>query len=143
MRPARASWCRLQRLSGDNMNNQTYTAELLTIVGSLPEASRPGFITAFQSGAKNPVLLFGFNIWLGGLGIDRFLVGDIVAGVLKLITLGGFGLWILIDCFLIGSRARQKNIENARQLRDSFSQRGSAASSASAPASSEPPPAAS
>ncbi|WP_429911084.1 TM2 domain-containing protein [Glycocaulis sp.] len=123
------------------MNNQSYTAELLTIVGSLPEASRPSFITAFQSGAKNPVLLFGFNIWLGGLGIDRFLVGDIVAGVLKLITLGGFGFWILIDCFLIGSRARQKNIENARQLRDSFSQRASAP--APAPASSEPPPAAS
>ncbi|AZU03994.1 TM2 domain protein [Glycocaulis alkaliphilus] len=123
------------------MNRQSYTAELLTIVGSLPEANRPGFISAFQASEKNPVLLFGFNIWLGGLGIDRFLVGDILAGVLKLITLGGFGLWVLIDCFLIGGRTRQKNIEYARQLRDSFSSRASAP--APAPASSEPPPAAS
>lgn len=108
------------------MNRQSYTAELLTIAGSLPEASRPGFISAFQASEKNPVLLFGFNVWLGFLGIDRFLVGDILAGVLKLITFGGFGLWVLIDYFLIGGRTRQKNIEYARQLRDSFSNTGSA-----------------
>ncbi|MCH8490527.1 MAG: TM2 domain-containing protein [Oceanicaulis sp.] len=126
------------------MNRHSYTTELLSIVGSLPEANRPGFISAFQSSEKNPVLLFGFNIWLGGLGIDRFLVGDIVAGIFKLITLGGFGLWVLIDCFLIGGRARLKNIEHARQLRDSFSYRSSAppqAPAAPEPAPSEPPPA--
>ena len=50
------------------MNRQSYTAELLTIVGSLPEANRPGFISAFQASEKNPVLLYGFNIWLGFLG---------------------------------------------------------------------------
>ncbi|KPP82709.1 MAG: hypothetical protein HLUCCA04_01205 [Oceanicaulis sp. HLUCCA04] len=125
------------------MNRQSYTAELLTIVGSLPEANRPGFISAFQASEKNPVLLYGFNIWLGFLGIDRFLVGDILAGVLKLITFGGFGLWVLIDYFLIGSRTRQKNIEYARQLRDSFSNRGNQSPQVAAPApaaSSEAPP---
>lgn len=125
------------------MNRHSYTAELLTIVGSLPEANRPGFISAFQASEKNPVLLYGFNIWLGFLGIDRFLVGDILAGVLKLITLGGFGLWVLIDYFLIGGRARQKNIEHARQLRDSFSHRSSAPAAAAAPSDTPPPPAAS
>lgn len=116
------------------MNRYSYTTELLTIVGSLPEANRPGFIAAFQASEKNPVLLYGFNIWLGFLGIDRFLVGDILAGVLKLITFGGFGLWVLIDYFLIGGRTRQKNIEHARQLRDSFSHRSSATAPAAAPA---------
>lgn len=105
------------------MNRFSYTNELFAIVGSLPEASQPGFLSAFQASEKNPVLLYGFNIWLGFLGIDRFLVGDIIAGILKLITFGGFGLWQLIDCFLIGGRARQKNIEYARQLRDSFANR--------------------
>jgi len=122
------------------MNRHSYMTELLAIIGSLPEANRPGFVSAFQASEKNPVLLYGFNIWLGWLGIDRFLVGDIVAGILKLITLGGFGLWQLIDCFLIGGRARQKNIEHARQLRDSFSHRSSQAPQAPASAPAAPPP---
>lgn len=102
------------------MNLKGYTIELASIVASVPESKRQSFLTAFQASEKNPTLLFGFNIWLGWLGIDRFLVGDVVAGVLKLITLGGLGLWQLIDCFLIGSRARSKNITLARQLQTSF-----------------------
>lgn len=118
------------------MNLKGYTVELASIVASIPESRRQSFLTAFQSSEKNPTLLFGFNVWLGFLGVDRFLVGDIVAGILKLITLGGFGLWVLIDYFLIGSRARAKNIELARQLRASFS--GDSAGAAP----SAPPPAA-
>src|SRR5699024_1283495 len=33
---------------------------------------------------------------LGGLGADRFYLGKIGTGILKLITLGGLGLWSLI-----------------------------------------------
>ncbi len=102
------------------MNRASYTTELMTIVGSIPDENRQGFINAFQASEKNPTLLYGFNIWLGYFGIDRFLVGDIIAGILKLLTLGGFGIWQLIDLFLIGGRARDKNIELARNLRDSF-----------------------
>ncbi len=103
------------------MNRASYTMELMTIVGSVPEDQRQGFINAFTASEKNPVILFGFNYWLGFLGIDRFLVGDVVAGILKLLTFGGFGIWVIVDYFLIGGRARDKNIELARQLRESFS----------------------
>ncbi|MFT6661457.1 MAG: TM2 domain-containing membrane protein YozV [Maricaulis maris] len=121
------------------MNQRAYTLELLQIASSVPADNRAPFLTAFQASEKNPVLLFGFNIWLGWLGIDRFLVGDIVAGILKLITFGGLGLWQLIDCFLIGGRARSKNIELARQMAASFTRPAAApapAAPAAAPASS-------
>ncbi|MCR4908756.1 MAG: TM2 domain-containing protein [Lachnospiraceae bacterium] len=37
-------------------------------------------------------------VWLlGYLGIDRFMRGQIGLGIVKLITLGGCGIWWLID----------------------------------------------
>ncbi len=38
-----------------------------------------------------------FNFLLGGLGVDRFVRGQIGLGILKLITLGAFGIWTFID----------------------------------------------
>ncbi|MDO8528279.1 MAG: TM2 domain-containing protein [Nanoarchaeota archaeon] len=45
------------------------------------------------------------SIFVGSLGVDRFYMGYIGTGILKLITLGGFGLWWLIDLILIATRS--------------------------------------
>jgi TM2 domain-containing membrane protein YozV len=37
------------------------------------------------------------SIFLGSLGIDRFYLGYSGAGIGKLLTLGGCGIWSIID----------------------------------------------
>ena len=46
---------------------------------------------------KNWFVTIILSLFLGPLGVDRFYLGCIATGVLKLLTFGGFGIWSLID----------------------------------------------
>ncbi|WP_017931859.1 TM2 domain-containing protein [Robiginitomaculum antarcticum] len=102
------------------MERHAYRNELLNMYASLSHDNADRFMNDLAMREKNPVYAIGFNSWLGWLGIDRFYVGDIVAGILKLITVGGLGIWVLIDWFLIAGRCRDKNMVLARQIYQSY-----------------------
>lgn len=46
-----------------------------------------------------------FSWFLGCLGVDRFVRGQIGLGIVKLITAGGCGIWALIDWIIALTKA--------------------------------------
>ena len=60
---------------------------------------------------KDPTICLIISLFAGSLGIDRFFIGDTGLGIAKLITCGGFGIWTIVDWFLIMGAARDKNMQ--------------------------------
>jgi TM2 domain-containing membrane protein YozV len=54
-------------------------------------------------GQRSFIVALLLSILVGSLGVDRFYLGYIGLGVLKLITFGGCGIWWLIDLILIAT----------------------------------------
>ena len=52
----------------------------------------------------NWVLALVMSIVFGELGVDRFIMGHVGLGILKLITFGGCGIWWLVDLILIATK---------------------------------------
>ena len=54
-----------------------------------------------EADMKSKITALLLSIFLGSIGVDRFYLGYIGLGIVKLITCGGFGFWSLIDIILI------------------------------------------
>ncbi|KAI8847754.1 hypothetical protein BC829DRAFT_232883 [Chytridium lagenaria] len=54
---------------------------------------------------RNYVVALILSGVFGTLGIDRFYLGYVLLGILKLVTGGGFGIWWVIDFILIAVNA--------------------------------------
>jgi TM2 domain-containing membrane protein YozV len=59
----------------------------------------------------NWTLTIIMSVLFGSLGVDRFIMGHVGLGLLKLFTCGGCGIWWVIDIVLIATKHKFENIE--------------------------------
>lgn len=64
---------------------------------------------------KDPTTMLIVSLLAGNLGIDRFMIGDTGLGIGKLLTCGGFGIWAIVDWFMIQGATREKNLAKLKQ----------------------------
>jgi TM2 domain-containing membrane protein YozV len=59
----------------------------------------PEAMVVYSDKSLSTAILLSY--FLGIFGVDRFYLGQVGLGVVKLLTLGGFGIWYLIDLVLL------------------------------------------
>jgi TM2 domain-containing membrane protein YozV len=85
-----------------NAGDLFYVKKVLTDL----DDSKSGYVHGITFQEPTVILLIAVFF-----GLERFFLGQIGLGILKLITLWGFGLWWFIDIFTAKSRTRKYNLD--------------------------------
>ncbi len=83
--------------------------ELSNQATACPNCGHPVRPTAMGPGFRNDKTVSPYSrlaalllcFFLGWIGVHRFYVGKVGTGVAMIFTLGGFGIWVLIDFIMI------------------------------------------
>jgi hypothetical protein len=93
------------------MNEKFASENMMAIRSQLEKMDDSRFPLLQSLNYKNPTTLLIVSLFAGQLGIDRFILGQTGLGVAKLLTCGGFGIWAIIDWFIIMDKTKEMNYQ--------------------------------
>lgn len=91
------------------------------------------FVSQFDSVKKDPGTVLILSVLFGVWGVDRFMLGDMGMGLVKLFTFGGCGIIALIDWFTTKARTNAFNRSKANEIAQSIQLTSAAAPVAATP----------
>ena len=96
------------------MTNQKYfpAEKIMYLKEKLAAMDESKFTMVSTVELKDPTTILLFSIFLGSLGIDRFMLGDTGMGILKLLTGGCCGILTIIDWFTVSKKTKELNFNN-------------------------------
>ncbi len=92
-------------------SNRFPSAQVMAIRSRLLAIPDEKEVVLHSVSLSDPTVVLILSIFLGGYGVDRFMIGDTALGVIKLLTCGGGGIWTIIDWFLIYDATKEKNAQ--------------------------------
>ena len=100
------------------MTNQKYfpAEKIMFLKEKLRTIDEEKFSLVSAIELKDPTTLLLVSLFLGVLGIDRFMLGDTGLGILKLLTGGCCGILTIIDWFTITKKAKEVNFNKVMTL---------------------------
>lgn len=92
-------------------NAKYFEATAVPIIRQKLEKADESVLMSLQATElKDPTTLLLVSIFLGTLGVDRFMLGDVGMGILKLLTAGCCGILTIVDWFTISKKTQQSNL---------------------------------
>ena len=100
------------------MTNQKYfpAEKMVYLKDKLRAMDEEKFSLVSTIELKDPTTLLLISLFLGVLGVDRFMLGDTGMGVLKLLTAGCCGILTIIDWFSITKKTKELNFNKLMAL---------------------------
>ena len=94
-------------------NHKYFEADKMIILrDKLSQINDDQFLVLVSIELKDPTTMLLISIFLGSLGIDRFMLGDTGMGILKLLTAGCCGILTIVDWFSISKKTKDLNFNN-------------------------------
>ena len=100
------------------MTNQKYlpAEKIMFVKQKLMAADEEKFSMISAVDFKDPTTILLVSLFLGTLGIDRFMLGETGMGILKLLTGGVCGILTIIDWFSVSKKAKEINYNNLMMM---------------------------
>lgn len=93
--------------------NQKYFPgdKMVLIKEKMSQLDDDRYLTITSLEFKDPTTMLIVSIFLGALGVDRFMLGEVGMGLLKLFTGGLCGILTIMDWFSISKKCREANFQ--------------------------------